>query len=157
MLAHGEPAHVVNTASVAGLMAGPFMGPYNASKFAVVAISETLYNEMGLSGAKVGVSVLCPGWVNTRIHESARNRPGGPREGVEGSGLLAGIIASGLAPDKVAEAVHSAVLENRFYILTHPDMNAGIESRMKAILSCDNPQVRMGELFANANLSDPSS
>ncbi|HZU72004.1 MAG TPA: SDR family NAD(P)-dependent oxidoreductase [Acidimicrobiales bacterium] len=149
MMAHGEPAHVVNTASVAGLMAAPFMGPYNASKFAVVAISETLYHEMGLTGSKVGVSVLCPGWVNTRIHESSRNRPGGGPSGLEGGGMLAAVLASGLPPEKVAEEVHSAVVENRLYILTHPEMTAGIETRMKAIVAGQNPQVGLGELLAN--------
>ncbi len=73
-----DEGHVVNTASIAGFAYGPMMGPYNASKAAVVAISETLKAELAMQGSKVGVSVLCPGWVNTRIHESDRNRPGGP-------------------------------------------------------------------------------
>ena len=70
----------MNTASVAGLVAGPFMGPYNASKHAVVALSETLHHELAMTAPHVKVSVLCPGWVNTRIGESGRNRPrtGGP-------------------------------------------------------------------------------
>src|SRR6478752_489117 len=68
-------AHVVNTASIAGLVAGPFMGPYNASKHAVVALSETLHHELALMAPHVKVSVLCPGWVQTRIGDSERNRP----------------------------------------------------------------------------------
>jgi len=75
VLMQQESAHLVNTGSVAGLVAAPFMGPYNASKHAVVAISETLHHELAMSAPQVKVSVLCPGWVNTRIHESARNRP----------------------------------------------------------------------------------
>src|SRR3546814_10277646 len=62
MLAHGEPAHVVNTASLAGHVSAPFMAPYGASKFAVVAISEALFHELQMTGSSVGVSVLCPGW-----------------------------------------------------------------------------------------------
>ena len=66
---------MVNTASIAGLIAAPFLGPYNATKQAVVAISETLYKDLQAVGAPVGVSVLCPGFVQTRIAESERNRP----------------------------------------------------------------------------------
>ena len=154
MLAHGEPAHVVNTASVAGLVATPFMGAYNASKFAVVAISETLYHEMGLSGGTVGVSVLCPGWVNTRIHEASRNRPGAAAGGTDaaadGAGLLAGVLASGMAPEEVADQVHDAVVANRFYVLTHPEMTPGIERRMKAIVEGTNPEVSLGELLGGS-------
>ncbi|MGH9301849.1 MAG: SDR family NAD(P)-dependent oxidoreductase [Acidimicrobiales bacterium] len=76
MVKGGEEGHVVNTASMAGLLAAPFMAPYNASKYAVVGISETLQAELSLSASNVSVSVLCPGWVRTRIHESGRNRPG---------------------------------------------------------------------------------
>ena len=150
MLAHGQPAHVVNTASVAGLIATPFMGAYNASKFAVVAISETLYQEMGLSGSSVGVSVLCPGWVNTRIHEASRNRPGAAPGPADGAGLLAGMLASGMAPEQVAEAVYDAVVANRFYVLTHPEMTPGVERRMKAIVEGTNPEVSLGELLGGS-------
>ena len=75
ILMQQSQAHVVNTASIAGLVAGPFMAPYNASKHAVVAISETLHHEMAMMAPHVKVSVLCPGWVRTRIADSERNRP----------------------------------------------------------------------------------
>ena len=75
LLVQQDAGHIVNTASVAGLVAGPFMGPYNASKHAVVALSETLLHELAIAAPHVHVSVLCPGWVNTRIGESDRNRP----------------------------------------------------------------------------------
>src|SRR4051794_29088134 len=90
ILLEQEEAHVVNTASMAGLVSGPFMGPYNASKFAVVAISETLFKEMSMQGLKVGVSVLCPGWVNTNIGDSERNRPASlrPDEADAGAGAV---------------------------------------------------------------------
>ena len=81
LLMQQDAGHIVNTASVAGLVAGPFMGPYNASKHAVVALSETLLHELAMSAGHVHVSVLCPGWVNTRIGESGRNRPGAAESG----------------------------------------------------------------------------
>src|SRR3954470_11967629 len=75
LLMQQDEAHIVNTASVAGLVASPFMGAYNASKHAVVGISETLHHEFAITGANARVSVLCPGWVNTGIAQSDRNRP----------------------------------------------------------------------------------
>lgn len=142
MLEQNE-GHIVNTASVAGLFAAPFMGPYNASKFAVVAISETLYNELAMGGSQVGVSVLCPAWVNTRIHESERNRPESlrndamPEADAAASGmrdLLKGVIESGLPPEEVAGQVLEAVQQKRFYILTHPNSKEAVRGRMQAIL-----------------------
>ena len=143
MLAHGEEAHVVNTASMAGLVSPPMMAPYSASKFAVVAISESLHHELGLSGAKVRVSVLCPGWVNTRIHEASRNRPpergGSPEVDADRMQMMAAVIASGLPPEEVADRVVEAINEERLYILTHPDMIPGIQTRMTNIVEQRNP------------------
>ncbi|HZT66372.1 MAG TPA: SDR family NAD(P)-dependent oxidoreductase [Acidimicrobiales bacterium] len=145
MLAHGQEAHVVNTASLAGLVSPPLMSPYSASKFAVVAISESLYHELNMTGAKVKVSVLCPGWVNTRIHEASRNRPAGlggdqAREVDESRmQLMAQVISSGLPPEQVAEKVFEAINEERLYVITHPDMLAGVEARMRSILDQTNP------------------
>src|SRR5690606_34651602 len=109
LLADQDEGHIVNTASVAGLFSAPFMGPYNATKAAVVAISETLYQELSMEGSEVGVSVLCPAWVATRIHESARNRPASLQNdsdeaaAVEANvgAVLAGFIASGMDPAEV--------------------------------------------------------
>src|SRR4051812_28956330 len=107
-----DEAHIVNTASMAGMVAGPYMGPYNASKFAVVAISETLFKELAGQSANVGVSVLCPGWVNTNIADSARNRPAelGGGEAAEESApgmrdMLRQMLASGMPPAEVAARV----------------------------------------------------
>lgn len=150
MLAHGEPAHVVNTASVAGLLTTPFMGPYNASKFAVVAISETLHHEMQMAGTNVNVSCLCPGWVNTRIHQSSRNRPaelGGGGSSVEPLSAISHVIESGMSPHDVALAVRDAIREERFWITTHPDMLVAVESRMQGILTNTNPAMNVGGLF----------
>lgn len=148
MLAGGEPGHVVNTASLAGHVAGPFMGPYSASKFAVVAISESLHHEMNLAGSSVGVSVLCPGWVDTNIHSSERNRPaalastpGVPADGP--AAMLKQVLASGMPPAEVASLVLQAIREGRFYVLTHPEMTPAVETRMKAIVQGANPVLQM--------------
>ncbi len=129
ILLQQDAGHLVNTASVAGLVAAPFMGAYNASKHAVVAISETIYQELALQNAAVHVSVLCPGWVNTRIAESERNRPahlteppGTPEQEEIRSvmtGALQSMLETGMHPDDVATQVVDAVRSNRFWILTH--------------------------------------
>ena len=151
MVAHGEPAHVVNTASVAGLLTTPMMGPYNASKFAVVAISETLHHEMRLANTKVHVSVLCPGWVNTKIHQSGRNRPeqfgGRTAPDEDRLSMISQIIESGMSPDEVATEVRDAILQERFWVTTHPQMLAGVEERMQSILTNTNPALSLSGLF----------
>lgn len=149
MLASGEEGHVVNTASVAGLVAGPMMGPYNASKFAVVAISETLRAEMALSDAPIGVSVLCPSWVSTNIADAVRNRPeslGGPaaQAGVGDETMrqmIRDVIASGMAPADVAAKVEEGVRANRLHILTDDAFLPNVEARMRAILTGDTSQL----------------
>jgi NAD(P)-dependent dehydrogenase (short-subunit alcohol dehydrogenase family) len=139
--------HVVNTASVAGLVAAPFMGPYNASKHAVVAISETLHHELALMAPHVKVSVLCPAWVNTRIGESERNRPAalavasGEQESVMQS-ALAGFLANGLDPAAVADRVLDAVRSDRFWILTHDKEDAwmdAVRGRARSVEEGTNP------------------
>jgi NAD(P)-dependent dehydrogenase (short-subunit alcohol dehydrogenase family) len=141
-LVEQNEGHVVNTGSIAGLTSAPMMGPYNASKHAVVTISETLHRELGLTGSAVRVSVLCPGFVQTRIAESDRNRPAhlqNPAElqsevGEVGRELLRQIIATGLPADVVAAQVVDAVEQERFYVLPHPDMKALVRQRMEDIL-----------------------
>ena len=145
LVEQGE-GHVVNTASMAGLTSVPMMGPYNVTKHGVVTLSETLSVELGLHGSPVKVSVLCPGWVNTRIHEADRNRP--PELADEnadagmaemGRQMLGTLLASGLAPSEVASHVLDAIREDRFYILTHPDMKPSIQRRMEDILEGRTP------------------
>ena len=143
-------AHVVNTASVAGLVAGPFMGPYNASKHAVVALSETLHHEMGIMAPQVKVSVLCPGWVRTRIADSARNRPGGPAEDpVAAAGFaqaLQALIDRGLAPEVVAEKVIAAIRAEQFWILPHDGVEEFwaefVNARARSLIDRTNPAIR---------------
>jgi len=139
MLGQGEPGHVVNTASVAGLIASPGMGPYNVSKFGVVALSETLAAELRMQGAEIGVSVLCPGWVNTRIADADRNRPKAleRRENPQFQAMremVRGLLASGQSTAAVADRVVAAIRAEELYILTHPDFLPMIRNRMDAIL-----------------------
>ncbi len=137
LMEQGE-GHVVNTASIAGLVASPFLGPYNATKQAVVAISETLFKDLQLAGSPVGVSVLCPGFVQTRIDESERNRPSWApaAEGEEAEnmrGAIKALIASGISPAVVADGVIDAVKTNTFYILTHPELDSVVRTRFEDI------------------------
>lgn len=117
--------HILNTASLAGLGGVPGMGAYCASKFAVVGISETLFHELALSGKNVGVSVLCPGFVRTRIYESERNMPGELKSYNESpmvraiSALAQDAVNSGIDASAVALAIEQAVRANRFWIFTH--------------------------------------
>ncbi|HEX9258203.1 MAG TPA: SDR family NAD(P)-dependent oxidoreductase [Acidimicrobiales bacterium] len=138
MVAQGE-GHVVNTASMAGLVAWPGIGPYNASKFAVVAISETLRAE--LEGTGVGVSVLCPGFVRTNIFTSQRNRPAELRNDepkvaarTANADIVDTVSREGIAPQQVAADVHDAVVGDRFWILTHPHMVDAYAERSAEIL-----------------------
>lgn len=150
LLEKAGEGHIVNTASVAGLFSAPFMGPYNASKFAVVSLSETLCNELKMTGSEVGVSVLCPAWVRTRIHESARNRPASGESATPGAGLgeeplalLTELVESGMEPAVVADQVLEAVVQRRFYILTHEGSAEAVQQRADAIVGGEDPPFLM--------------
>lgn len=140
--AHGEGGHIVNTASMAGFNAGLGFGPYVASKFAIVGMSEGLATQLRPLG--IGVSVLCPGFVRTRIGESGRNRlpryGGAPSPAPSGAeaALIAEVarrIEAGLDPAAIAMRVLSAIRESQFYVFTHPEMRHELEERFAAILS----------------------
>ena len=138
LLAQGE-GHVVNTASVAGLISPPGMGAYNVTKHAVVALSESLYHDLRLRGSPVGVSVLCPAYVPTGIADCERNRPrellNPAKKPSKEEAMLKKAVASGkLSADDVARAVVAAVKEERFYVLTHPRIKGAIRARMEDIL-----------------------
>ncbi len=147
MIEHGEPCHVVNTASMAGLGPMPNMGAYNVSKHGVVALTETLAMEMRLAGTEVGVSVMCPGFVATRIGESRRNMPDDVRATVATDPSPAGrmsstsqdLIAAGMSAETVAQSVLDAVRNDRFWILTHDDMKPSIVQRAQQIVDGVNP------------------
>jgi NAD(P)-dependent dehydrogenase (short-subunit alcohol dehydrogenase family) len=140
MRAHGEGGHIVNTASMAGMNGGLGFSPYVASKFAVVGMSEGLWGQ--LRGEGIGVSVLCPYFVRTRIGESGRNRqphygeapvldPASPAAQMVAE--LARRLEAGLDPDDVAAQVLAAIREEKFYIFTHPNMRADVDERFAAI------------------------
>jgi NAD(P)-dependent dehydrogenase (short-subunit alcohol dehydrogenase family) len=139
LMEQGE-GHVVNTASIAGLTTAPFLGPYNATKQAVVAISETLYKDLQIAGvAGIGVSVLCPGFVQTRIAEADRNRPAwAPDREVEGApemrAAIQAMVDGGIPTAAVADRVLDAVRTNTFYILTHPELNEAVRTRFDDIV-----------------------
>ena len=140
--AHGEGGHIVNTASMAGMENELGFSPYGASKFAVVSMSEGLAMQLEPHG--IGVSVLCPSFVRTRIGESGRNRPGryGQSKPLDpaspAAAMVAGIatqIEAGIDPASVAVRVLTAIRENELYIFTHPGMRAKVEARFAAILA----------------------
>jgi NAD(P)-dependent dehydrogenase (short-subunit alcohol dehydrogenase family) len=146
LLSSQGEGHVVNTASAAGLVSPPFMGPYNAAKHAVVTISETLYRDLRLTGSNVGVSVLCPGLVRTNIADSERNRPPWAHAAAGSQRSPSALqlqlqtavrrqLAAGIDPASVAETVLDAVRTNRFYVLTHPEWKIAVETRMHDILA----------------------
>jgi short-subunit dehydrogenase len=146
LIEQGE-GHVVNTASAAGLMSTPYLGPYGCTKHAVVSLSETLFHELG--GTDIGVSVLCPLWVKTRIHESDRNAPegfaalspvaGAPPETMRD--IVAGLIASGLEPSVVAAKVVDAVKTNDFYVLPHDEVRGIARHRGETIAEGGKPSL----------------
>ena len=143
LVAQGE-GHVVNTASVAGLISPPGMGIYNVTKHAVVALSETLHQDLRAQNSPVGVSVLCPAYVPTGISDSERNRPkelvGAPVPEAMKQNLRKAVSSGKLSADDVAHAVVAAVKEDRFYILTHPRIKGAIQARVEDILAERTPR-----------------
>ena len=148
MLRQNTPCHVVNTASVAGLLSVPGMGIYCVSKHAVVTLTECLYHDLAARGAKIGVSLLCPAYVPTGIADSERNRPAmlhnppRPRspEDLEREQMMRHAVESGrISPDDVAQMVFDGIVQDRFYILTHPRIKAAIGTRVQDILEDRNP------------------
>jgi NAD(P)-dependent dehydrogenase (short-subunit alcohol dehydrogenase family) len=149
LLEHGD-GHIVNTASMAGHFPGH--GAYSASKWAVVAITEGLYQQLRAQGSTVGVSCLCPGWVATDIGTSDRNRPewAAPRglaepvdeEAARVREYVLDQLRHGMPPAEVADMVHDAVLADRFWIFTDMAMVAALRPRYDAILAAENPPVR---------------
>jgi NAD(P)-dependent dehydrogenase (short-subunit alcohol dehydrogenase family) len=134
--AHGEGGHFVNTASLAGMVSPPGMEPYCATKFAVVAMSEGWSVQLAPRG--IGVSVLCPGFVKTRINESRRNRPAayGPDErGPPPADAPVSRVLSGIPVEPVGRRVVEAVKANELYVFTHPGSKAGVAARFERILA----------------------
>ena len=147
--ARQDPAwrgHIVNTASMAGLLTPPNMGVYNVSKHAVVALSETLYQDLHLVGDQVSASVLCPYFVPTGISQSERNRPAALQAAQPTQSQLIGqamsdkAVRSGkVTAAEVAQKVFDAMAEDRFYIYSHPRALGNVQTRMDAIVKQRNP------------------
>ena len=147
LLEQGVEGHVVNTASMAAVTSGPLSGIYNMSKHAVLSLSETLYHELTMRGAKIGVSVLCPESVATRIAEADRNRPAHlkPADSAPSpeqdfvTGTLRDYTRQGLPPAVLAERVLQAIRDNRFYILSQDVWRQMCDARLEDIRLARNP------------------
>lgn len=150
LMSHGD-GHIVNTASVAGMTAFAGLAPYHATKHAVLALSEVVFSELAAAGSMVGITALCPGFVNTRIAESDRNLPphlaegltAGPGEAAETRALIRDFFATRQSPDEVADVVVEAIRNRQFYLFTadtwashvaerHADIEAGRNPRPKS-------------------------
>lgn len=147
MLEQDVDCHIVNTGSMLGLVSEGSI--YGLTKHAVVSLSEGLHNELQEREAKIKVSVLCPGWVNTQILDAERNRPAALRHGSvqrekspEELALLDGyrqLLANGAPPSHVADCVFEAIKAERFWILPHPEWKEAVQARMETILQERNP------------------
>jgi NAD(P)-dependent dehydrogenase (short-subunit alcohol dehydrogenase family) len=137
--------HIVNTASMAGLLNPPNMGVYNVSKHAVVALSETLYQDLRLVTGQIGASVLCPYFVDTGISQSFRNSPAGmdgkpTRSQQVQHAMISKAVASGkVSAAEVAHMVFDAVVRNQFYIYSHPKAIGAVQTRLEDVLQARNP------------------
>ena len=150
MLAGGDEGHVVNTASMAGLTTSAYMSVYDVTKHGVVALSEAMYKEFEATGAPLGVSVVCPGLIDTNIMRSARNRPeeldeegkAGPAAQAFGE-ALASRLAGGYPPSEVASQVVDGIREKRFYVVpAQPEIKQGAFVRAQDIIELRNPTRR---------------
>ncbi len=140
--------HIVNTASMAGLLNPPNMGVYNVSKHAVVSLSETLYQDLSLVTEQISASVLCPFFVATGINQSGRNRPGEKSDDnakltksqLVGQAMISKAVTSGkVSAADVAQMVFDAIAANQFYIYSHPKAIKSVQTRMEDILQARNP------------------
>jgi NAD(P)-dependent dehydrogenase (short-subunit alcohol dehydrogenase family) len=149
MLQQQTECHIINTASAVGLISGSGTGTYRVTKHGVVSLSETLYLELKQRGAPIGVSVLCPSFVRSRLNEAERNRPAElwnppskypptPEEQAL-ERFFQEMNQSGMTPEQFAEQVFKAIQQDKFYILTHLEVNALIQRRMEDILQGRNP------------------
>ena len=142
MLEHGEEGHIVNTASLAALI--PSGSAYAVSKHAVLTLTEGLYQQFEQLGANLSASVLCPGLVNTNIPQAERNRPpelGGKLIEIpdEEAAMIEGLFAQGTDPADVADLVFEAIVEQRCYILPHPELDFIVRGRVEHVLARGAP------------------
>jgi NAD(P)-dependent dehydrogenase (short-subunit alcohol dehydrogenase family) len=147
LLRQDDEGHIVNTASVAGLISPPGMGMYNVSKHAVVALSETLHHDLAARSAKVRCSVVCPAYFPSGISDSERARPAALREEraksaedlAREANMRKAVQSGRLSAADIADRVFEAVRDERFYVLTHPRILPAVEARMRDILENRNP------------------
>ena len=140
----GYEGHIVNTASMAGLQNAPNMGVYNATKHAVVSMSETLYHDLSLVTEQISASVLCPFFIPTGIGQSQRNRPGAAapatRSQLVAEAMVGKAVSSGkISAAQVAQFVFDAMAERRFYIYSHPKALASVQTRLEDVMLGRNP------------------
>jgi NAD(P)-dependent dehydrogenase (short-subunit alcohol dehydrogenase family) len=146
MLKQKDEAHIVNTASIAGILTGPGIGVYRVTKHGVVALSEILYHELAQETDRVKVSVLCPGFVNTSLldtsatlrPESLAASPQLPND-VQLEAHMRAQVLEGITPEQVVDEVFAAIRQERFYIFTHSEYNEAIQRRMEDLLHVRNP------------------
>ena len=148
LMRQGEEAHVINTASLAGFNGTGDHSPYCSSKAAVVSISQSLFNEMAAFDTKIGVSVVCPGMVNTPINKSWRNRPQGDKAWSERESQDDAFVkgsesfqAAGVPPSEIARLTLDAVKEGRFYVFNGDRWSGYLDLFMKPIFTAHNPPV----------------
>jgi NAD(P)-dependent dehydrogenase (short-subunit alcohol dehydrogenase family) len=158
MLKQGTEGHVVNVASMAGLLSNPLLAPYYATKHAVVALSECLHYELAASGAPVRASVLCPGFVKTKIADSDRNRPNDlqveerTKTPIEAAmeEMFRKQIEIGMPPAQVANLVFDAIRDEKFYIFPHADMLEVYKEYSQGIIDQRNPLLNLERLAADS-------
>ena len=152
MLEQNTPGHIVNTASVAGLIGGVTNAPYSVTKHGVVALTEHLHRDLLLAGSKLGCSVLCPGIINTNIGSSARNRPqhlineDNPAPTDAQLAMRAqfdAVMAKGMLPGQVANIVFNGIRDQQLYIQTHEHFNDRIQTRAEDIIQGRNPDPKL--------------
>jgi NAD(P)-dependent dehydrogenase (short-subunit alcohol dehydrogenase family) len=149
MLKQDSEGHIVNTASMAGLLSAPWGATYGVAKHGIVTLSESLHRELAMIGAKVKVSVLCPGWVNTRLMDGDRNRPAvlHNEPGQETTAPQATLfdqavrqlVTNGTDPREIGDLVLNAIRDEKFYILPHPEWKEQVRDRMEGIIEERNP------------------
>jgi NAD(P)-dependent dehydrogenase (short-subunit alcohol dehydrogenase family) len=155
ILLEEEEGHVVNTASMAAVTTLPFSGIYHMTKHAVLALSECLYHELRARGARVGVSVVCPEMVATRIDAADRNRPERLRASVRATPerelvgrSISDAIKRGIPPEEIADRTLRAIREDRFYVLSDDDWRRVAESRCEDLRLARNPTLRVPNMDA---------
>ena len=149
MLAQNTAGHIGNTSSIAGLTTYHPSALYHLTKHGIVALSEQLHHDLAIRGANIKVSVLCPGFVNTKIMDAERNRPEAYQNDLaaakqdarlnELEDIFRQMVAAGMPPSTVAERVFEAIVEEKFFVFTHPELKPLIQTRLEDVLEERNP------------------